>query len=501
MYSFQTMPSTTSILSAYTAFAAAAMLLRTMINEIQTMTIQIIPEKLRSKIISSLRGLFRNHSSRMSLIIDEQQNGLSINHVYEASEVYLQSRISPCNERLKVFKAPNDDDFHITMDKGEEITDVFDGIQLKWVMVCEESQKTSLLYDDGFSTEKVEQKSIELSFCRTHKEKVLSSYLPYVMEFARSKKEDKKEVKLYSWENFNGIKLNHPSTFETLAMDPSIKKALMDDLDRFVRRREFYRRVGKVWKRGYLLYGPPGTGKSSLIAAIANYLKFDVYDLDLTSIRTNCDLRRLLLSTANRSIIVIEDIDCSIKLENRQAGAHDDGDSQLTLSGLLNFIDGLWSSLGDERIIIFTTNYKERLDPALLRPGRMDMHIHMSYLTPSGFKILASNYFNMSSHPLLSQIEELISQVEVTPAVIAEELMKSEDVETALERLVEFLEAKKLESKQAGGGGTEVEEVKELEVQEVVKSVKKKKQKGKKKKSKKTGHGFKSSNVIQCKSS
>jgi chaperone BCS1 len=78
--------------------------------------------------------------------------------------------------------------------------------------------------------------------------------------------------------------------------------------------------VGKAWKRGYLLYGPPGTGKSSLIAAMANYLKFDIYDLELTSIYSNSDLRRVLLSTTNRSILVIEDIDCNMEMRDRQQG-------------------------------------------------------------------------------------------------------------------------------------------------------------------------------------
>ncbi|CAB4263974.1 unnamed protein product [Prunus armeniaca] len=224
----------------------------------------------------------------------------------------------------------------------------------------------------------------------------------------------------------------------------------------------------------YLLYGPPGTGKSSLIAALANYLKFDMYDLELTHLGSNSELRRLLVSTANRSILVIEDIDCSIELKDREFGGGNPNDSQmrtksnkffmqLTLSGLLNFIDGLWSSCGDERIIVCTTNYKDKLDPALLRPGRMDMHIHMSYCTPGGFKILASNYLRIKKHCFFDEIKASIREVEVTPAEIAEELMKSEDTNTVLGGLVAFLKNKK---KMDCNAGVNVEEAKEVNEQE-----------------------------------
>ncbi|KAG5543271.1 hypothetical protein RHGRI_016121 [Rhododendron griersonianum] len=97
----------------------------------------------------------------------------------------------------------------------------------------------------------------------------------------------------------------------------------------------------------------------------------------------------------------------------------------ITLSGLLNFIDGLWSSCGDERIIVFTTNHKDRLDPALLRPGRMDLHIHMSYCTFHGFKTLAMNYLKIREHPLFDVIQDLLAKVEATPAEIAGQLMKN----------------------------------------------------------------------------
>ena len=133
----------------------------------------------------------------------------------------------------------------------------------------------------------------------------------------------------------------------------------------------------------------------------------------------------------------------------------------MTLSGLLNFIDGLWTSCGDERIIVFTTNHKDRLDPALLRPGRMDMHIHMSYCTPSGFKILASNYLRIESHCLFTEIEGLIKEVEATPAEVAEELMKSEDPDIALAGLVAFLQQKKKQMKCSEKSKSEVEKVNE----------------------------------------
>lgn len=73
----------------------------------------------------------------------------------------------------------------------------------------------------------------------------------------------------------------------------------------------------------------------------------------------------------------------------------------------------------------------------------MDKHIHMSYLTPSGFKVLANNYHGCKSHLLFPTIEDMLMEVEVTPAEVAEELMKSEEADNAVGCLVEFLQKKK----------------------------------------------------------
>ena len=331
MFSLTSMPSTTSVLSTYTSFAASAMLLRTVINEVQSMTSQLIPQQLQEKILSRLGGLLGKPSSQMTLIIDESK-GISINEIYQASEIYLSTIITPSIEHLKVSKAPHEKNLSITINKGEKIIHEFEGIRFVWEFVSTEKQQSYLDYESSFqSTETIEHRSIHLSFHKKYREKVLSTYLPFVVDRSKAIKEENKVVKLHSLGNpCQEVNLNHPSTFDTLAMDTKLKKELMDDLDRFLKRREFYRRVGKAWKRGYLLYGPPGTGKSSLIAAIANHLKFDIYDLELSNVYSNSELRRLLVSTANRSIVVIEDIDCSVELQNRQHGGYNHADSQVS---------------------------------------------------------------------------------------------------------------------------------------------------------------------------
>ncbi|GKV50430.1 hypothetical protein SLEP1_g57133 [Rubroshorea leprosula] len=123
---------------------------------------------------------------------------------------------------------------------------------------------------------------------------------------------------------------------------------------------------------------------------------------------------------------------------------------QVTLSGLLNFIDGLWSSCGDKRIIIFTTNHKEKLDLALLRPGRMDVHVHMSYCTPCGFRVLAAKYIGIEDDELFGEIAEAIRTTEVTPAEVAEQLMRNDDdLDALLNDLIQFLNVKKRENEEA----------------------------------------------------
>lgn len=114
---------------------------------------------------------------------------------------------------------------------------------------------------------------------------------------------------------------------------------------------------------------------------------------------------------------------------------------------------------------MFTTNHKERIDPALLRPGRMDVHINMSYCTVHGFNVLASNYLGIKgkSHSLFGEIEGLIQSTDVTPAEVAEELMKADDADVALEGLVNFLKRKRIQADESKNNDVKGEEANEVE--------------------------------------
>ncbi|KAM7475029.1 hypothetical protein LguiB_022272 [Lonicera macranthoides] len=479
------MPSAKTLVSTAASIAASGMVIRSLARD-------LVPEELQQYVLFQIQTLAKSFSPYIVLIIEEF-TGLVSNQIYKAAEFYLGSKISPNTKILKVTMPEKENSPVITMAKNQETVDTFNGVQFMWKQIGKKGENRRTVYNEGQSTSiQQETKYFHLTFHKKHKEMVFNSYFPFILSESKRLREQKRTLKIHTLNGddmrrysrgdhtWNSVSLDHPSTFETLAMDSDLKREIIEDLETFVKRREFYRRVGKAWKRGYLLYGPPGTGKSSLIAAMANYLKFDIYDLELTGIRENSELRRLLIGTANRSILVVEDIDCSLNLDDdrneegrilkalksnqvNQAQTvnivRKEKEKKVTLSGLLNFIDGLWSSCGDERIIIFTTNHKERLDPALLRPGRMDMHIHMSYCTPGAFKTLALNYLGMTDNPLFLEVESLLEMATVTPAEVAEQLLKKVDPEAALRGLIEFLgekkereemEARKLKEEQEG---------------------------------------------------
>lgn len=296
------------------------MLLRTTIND-------LIPHQLRTFIYSKLKAFFSNHqpNNQVSLHIHQLWDGTS-NQLFYAAKEYLPTKITHTYKSLKIGKLPKYKNILVAVDGKEVVVDEFEDIKLIWNLIEKSNNKPnkSKKYrddddDDMFMPSFNEKNGFMLCFDEKHRDKVMNKYIPHVLSTYEAMKVEQKSIRIHSLRHgsWKQSELTHPASFDSLALEPEQKGTIIDDLNRFLKRKELYKKVGKPWKRGYLLYGPPGTGKSSLIAAMANYLKFDVYDLELSSVFDNSDLMRAMKETSNRSIIVIEDIDCNQEVLDR----------------------------------------------------------------------------------------------------------------------------------------------------------------------------------------
>ncbi|KAM3526953.1 hypothetical protein MY4038_006569 [Beauveria bassiana] len=118
----------------------------------------------------------------------------------------------------------------------------------------------------------------------------------------------------------------------------------------------------QLYRRGYLLYGAPGTGKTSLSLAAAGQFGLDVYAMNLFKVN-DATLNKLMSKLPTRCILLLEGIDAIESAKSRENidGAGSSTGSSVTLSGLLNAIDGVGSVEG--RVLIMTTNHADRLNP------------------------------------------------------------------------------------------------------------------------------------------
>jgi chaperone BCS1 len=171
----------------------------------------------------------------------------------------------------------------------------------------------------------------------------------------------------------------------TIYLPEGQKTRLRDDLTAFIGSREEYGRKGVPWRRGYFLEGPPGTGKTSIVQALAGLIGRSVYVVNLNSLTGDNDLIRAVNQVGWDGLLLLEDIDAIKASHDREAPALPvpglvmaESQKGVTLSGLLNAIDGLTAREG--RILFMTSNHPDRLDPALIRPGRIDVREHLGFM-------------------------------------------------------------------------------------------------------------------------
>ncbi|KKY36754.1 putative mitochondrial chaperone bcs1 [Diaporthe ampelina] len=260
--------------------------------------------------------------------------------------------------------------------------------------------------------------------------------------------------------------------FSTVILNDKVKQDLINDVQDYLNpaTRRWYSNRGIPYRRGYLLYGPPGTGKSSLSLALAGFFKMRIYIVSLSSVTSNEEnLSTLFAELPRRCVVLLEDIDTAglthtreDKSRNVSGGNNEDdmapgqltkgtgstnnnnnnNNGRLSLSGLLNILDGVASQEG--RVLIMTTNHVDKLDKALIRPGRVDMIVKFD-LADTG---MISSIFRAifaplegDNKPLAAEAEAARDPEEIKRCVEADKARRDE-ITAEIEKLAEDFAAR-----------------------------------------------------------
>lgn len=189
-------------------------------------------------------------------------------------------------------------------------------------------------------------------------------------------------------------------TFENVYVPKEIKDQITVNVDNFMFRKKWFLDNAIPYHFGIMLYGSAGTGKTSLAQAIANYVpRSTIFYMNGDDIMHLPRLIKLMksmdLDQKYPNVVIVEDIDCGFdtgKLSKRDKKNDDEDDSEKTgLATLLNNLDGI--SAPFNTIFIFTTNHIEALDPALIRPGRIDICLEIKPVCTETFKEFMKHHF------------------------------------------------------------------------------------------------------------
>lgn len=246
------------------------------------------------------------------------------------------------------------------------------------------------------------------------KRKGIEKFLEECRKVAQTEKDSTIQVTTGSKGYWDSSVKCRKRSIESVILPPDEKEKLTTDLNLFMESEEWYHEMNIPWRRGYLLYGPPGNGKSSIITAVASMFNFEIATLNLKNMEEE-DFVSLMCEPPDKSILLFEDIDCIFEKRKDK--------SVVNLSTVLNMIDGVGSPNG--RILFMTTNYLEKLDPALIRPGRIDHRVHLTNTTESQAKEMFCRFFPHSKNS--EEFGKKVAKLDVSMATLQGYLLRHRD--------------------------------------------------------------------------
>lgn len=243
---------------------------------------------------------------------------------------------------------------------------------------------------------------------RSHK--VFDSLLIKIKTADEDSSDKMTSIRQYARDDWITVKQPKRS-MDSIFLPDADKNRLVAAINKFKADEQWYIDHGIPYQLGILLYGPPGTGKTSLIRALASYMNCGIVMIPATQ------LQRVSELATTKDILVIEDVDSNTMTTDREEKQQQTIKAAFAgggISEILNALDGILVSHG--RVTVMTTNHIEKLDPALIRPGRVDLKMRIGYVTGPVFDDFAQAFF--STQPKLGEPTKDVTVADIQNMVL-----------------------------------------------------------------------------------